>query len=202
MTAMLEKVVLCGRVQPDHFKQLESFMRKTGWIVALVAGLMATAGQAKDEVSVLPSAESIFTKWGEESGWTIYADRSRNSCLIERVDPAENVVQMGLTEIKAIGYLGIFTKANIDLKEGEDTVIVAFDDAVYTGTATRKTKHLPDGYKGGYILTDDPEFVDLVQRKYEMIVFPGKEYAIVINLDGSLKAIDAARDCFTDLNGN
>ena len=57
-------------------------MRKTGWIVALVAGLIATAGQAKDEVSVLPSAESIFTKWGEESGWTIYADRSRNSCLI------------------------------------------------------------------------------------------------------------------------
>ena len=37
-------------------------MRKTGWIVALVAGLIATAGQAKDEVSVLPSAESIFTK--------------------------------------------------------------------------------------------------------------------------------------------
>ena len=201
MTAMLEKVLVCGRVQTDHFKQLESFMRKTGWIVALVAGMMATAGQAKDEVSVLPSAESIFTKWGEESGWTIYADRSRNSCLIERVDPAENVVQMGLTEIKAIGYLGIFTKANIDLKEGEDTVIVAFDDAVYTGTATRKTKHLPDGYKGGYILTDDPEFVDLVQRKYEMIVFPGKEYAIVINQDGSLKAIDAARECFTDLNG-
>ena len=128
-------------------------------------------------------------------------DRSRNSCLIERVDAQGNVVQMGLTEIKAIGYLGVFTQADIDLKPGEDPVIVAFDDALFTGTATRVSKHLPDGYKGGYMLTDDPGFVDLVQRKYEMVVFPGEAYAIVINLDGSLKAIDAARDCFTDLNG-
>jgi hypothetical protein len=33
-----------------------------------------------------------------------------------------------------------------------------------------------------------------------MIVFPDKEYAIVINLDGSLKAIDAARECFAEVN--
>ena len=51
-------------------------------------------------------------------------DRSRNSCLIERVDAQGNVMQMGLTEIRAI----------------------------------------------------------------------------VIKLDGSLKAIDVARDCFTGLD--
>ncbi len=170
-------------------------------LFAALAILTAGAAQASDDISVLPSADSLFQKWGEESGWTIYADRSRNSCLIERVDARGNVVQMGLTEISAIGYLGVFTKADIEIKAGEDPVIVAFDDAVYTGIATKKTKHLPDGYKGGYILTDDPGFVDLVQRKYEMVLFPGETYAIIIGLDGSLKAIDAARDCFTELNG-
>ncbi len=164
-------------------------------LIGIIATIAATCAVAKDEVSVLPSADSVFVKWGEESGWTIYSDRSRNSCLIERVDENGNVVQMGLTEVRSVGYLGIFTKADIDLKEGEDPVIVAFDDALFSGLATTKTKHLPEGYKGGYILTDDPNFVELVKRKYEMVVFPDKDYAIVINLDGSLKAIEAAGKC-------
>ncbi|MEX0284847.1 MAG: hypothetical protein AB3N23_09570 [Paracoccaceae bacterium] len=176
-------------------------MKNLSIVAAVSCAIAATTAFAKDEVGILPNADSLFQKWGEESGWTIYADRSRNSCLIEKTDESGNVVQMGLTEVRSVGYLGIFTKADIDLEEGEDPVIVAFDDAVFTGMATRKTKHLPDGYKGGYVLTDDPQFVDLVQRKYEMIVFPGEEYAIAINLDGSMKAIDAARKCNEDLSG-
>ncbi len=166
-----------------------------------VMATAATAAFASDDISILPSSESVFEKWGEESGWTIYADRSRNSCLIERVDDRENVVQMGLTEITSVGYLGVFTKADIELEEGIDPVIVAFDDAVFAGTAQTMTKHLPDGYQGGYVVTDDPEFVDLLRRKYEMVVFPQSDNALVINLDGSLKAIDAARDCFDQING-
>lgn len=169
-------------------------------LTTAAVALLASPLIAEDKLSVLPSADSVFVKWGEESGWTIYADRSRNSCLIERVDANENVVQMGLTEIKAIGYLGIFTKDDVDLEEGVDPVIVSFDDAVFAGTAQTMTKHLPAGYKGGYVLTDDPEFVKLVQRKYEMVVWPDKDYAIVINLDGSLKAIDAARECLAEVN--
>jgi len=169
-------------------------------LAIMLALLCATGAIAKDEVAVLPGADSVFVKWGEESGWTIYADESRGTCLIERVDEAANVVQMGLTEVRSVGYLGVFTKADLDLKEGEDPVVIAFDDAIYTGMATAKTKNLPDGYKGGYILTDDPEFVEKVERKYEMIVFPEKEYAIIIKLDGSMKAIEAARKCFAELN--
>lgn len=175
-------------------------MRSWKTLIAALVALTATSVTAEDKVSVLPSADSVFVKWGEVAGWTIYADRSRNSCLIERVDERGNVVQMGLTEIRSVGYLGVFTKTDIELEEGVDPVIVAFDDAVFAGTAQTKTKHLAEGYKGGYIVTDDPEFVDLVRRKYEMIVFPDKEYALVINLDGSLKAIDAARECFAEVN--
>lgn len=175
-------------------------MKPLKYLIAAMASLIATSAIAEDKIDILPSADSIFVKWGEESGWTIYSDRSRNSCLIERVDANENVVQMGLSEIKAIGYLGVFTKADIELKDGVDPVVVAFDDAIFTGSAQTMTKHLPEGYKGGYIITDDPEFVDLVRRKYEMVVFPEKEHAIIINLDGSLKAIDAARECFAELN--
>jgi len=171
----------------------------TALLVAACATL-SSAATAQESVAILPSADSVFTKWGEESGWTIYADRTRNSCLIERVDEFENVVQMGVTEITSIGYMGVFTKSDIELEDGVDPVAVAFDDEIFVGTAQTLTDHLPEGYKGGYIVTDDPEFVDLVRRKYEMVVFPNQDYALIINLDGSLKAIDAARDCFAELN--
>lgn len=170
-------------------------------LAALLLTTVAVPSLAKDEISILPNADSVFQKWGEASGWTIYADRSRNSCLIERTDEQGNVVQMGLTEIRSVGYVGVFTQADLDLKAGQDPVVVAFDDAVFTGLATTKTRNLPNGYKGGYVLTDDPNFVDLVQRKYEMVVFPNTESAIVINLDGSMKAIEAARKCTASLTG-
>ena len=169
-------------------------------LTAALSVLIASPLSAEDKVSVLPSSESVFIKWGEESGWTIYADRSRNSCLIERVDDRENVVQMGLTEIKSVGYIGVFTKSDIDLESGVDPVVVAFDDAIYYGQAQTMTRHLPDGYKGGYVLTDDPDFVERVRRKYEMVVWPDKDFALIIGLDGSLKAIDAARECFAEVN--
>lgn len=175
-------------------------MKPVLWCLAALSFSIAGPASAQDSIAILPSAESVFTKWGEESGWTIYTDRSRNSCLIERMDESENVVQMGLSEISSIGYLGVFTKADIDLQDGVDPVAVAFDDEIFVGTARTMTRHLPDGYKGGYIVTDDPSFVELVQRKYEMIVFPDADYAIVINLDGSLKAIEAARRCFAELS--
>ncbi|MCV6585392.1 MAG: hypothetical protein OIF47_07640 [Marinibacterium sp.] len=159
----------------------------------VVAGVTASAAFASD--AVLPSQDSVFEKWGDAEGWTVFVDTTRKSCLIERTDDNANVVQMGLTADHSLGYLGVFTKADIDLKGSNEQIIVALGDNIYAGEAHKKTKHLADGYKGGYLLTDSPEFVEDVMKQHVMIVFPEKEFAFAINLDGTFKAIEAATKC-------
>ncbi|MFC3613209.1 hypothetical protein ACFORG_05500 [Lutimaribacter marinistellae] len=168
--------------------------------IALAGAVFATSAVASD--NVLPSADTQFTKWGEESGWTIYVDPDRKACLIEAVDKMRNVVQMGLTADHGLGYMGIFTQADIELESGEENIAVLLGETLYFGTVSRKTKHLPEGYKGGYFLTDDPEFVEQVRKQYVMTVFPEKEYAFSVNLDGTFKAIEAARKCNEEQMGS
>jgi hypothetical protein len=164
--------------------------------------LVATAGlsalcapMAFADQAVLPSSDSTFTKWGEEAGWTIYVDETRNSCLIERVDEAENVVQMGVTENQDMIYVGVFTKADIGLSGGKEDIVLSLDGNLYEGQSQRLTKHLPEGYTGGYVLSQSPKFLEDVERKYEMVVMPEHENAVVVNLDGTFKAIEAAKKC-------
>lgn len=160
----------------------------------LAATLGLIAGQAAfASDDVLPSADSTFRAWGEESGWTILVDEGRNACLIERMDDNENVVQMGLTGDHEFGYFGVFTK-NAEVKNKED-IILMLGDNLYSAKARGKTKNLADGYVGGYLLTNNPKFVEDVEKQYEMVIFPEETYAWIVSLDGTMKAIEAAREC-------
>ncbi|TMV10297.1 hypothetical protein FGK63_04325 [Ruegeria sediminis] len=168
---------------------------------ALITATLATAFAASAALAsddVLPSADDAFTKWGEESGWTIYVDGTRGSCLIERMDDNANVVQMGLTPNAEFGYLGVFTKADIGLKGEKEEIVLSLDGNLYSAEAHKKSKHLAEGYTGGYILANNPNFVNDVMKKHEMIVFPEKEFAFIVNLEGTNNAIEAARKCNTE----
>ncbi len=158
------------------------------------------AAQAFAASDVLPSKDSTFTSWGEESGWTIYVDEGRGACLIERMDENANVVQMGLTKDHDFGYLGVFTQ-NAEVKNRKKPIVLSLDGNLYSAEAMPKTKNLADGYVGGYFLTNNPQFVEDVMKKYEMIVFPEDSYAFSVSLDGTLKAIEAARKCNMEQNG-
>lgn len=159
----------------------------------IVTAYFATTTFASSDV--IPSENDTFTNWGEESGWTIFVDETRGLCLIERMDENQNVVQMGLTKDHEMGYLGVFTKNDIGLKGKKEEIILSLDGNLYSAEAHKKTKHLAEGYTGGYILANNPQFVDDVMKKYDMTVFPEKEFAFTVNLDGTLKAIEAARKC-------
>jgi hypothetical protein len=163
--------------------------------IALAAGVVAllAGGAAYADQSVLPKDNAEFVKWGEESGWNIFIDKSRNACLIERVDENANVVQMGLTADKDFGYLGVFTLADIEFED--DKVHLLLDDKPYVGDAYLAPSNLAAGYKGGYILANNPDFVEDVQRRFNMVVMPEHSNSFEVSLDGTLKAIDAARMC-------
>ncbi len=137
-----------------------------------------------------------FLKYGEVEGWKVFIDEDKKSCLIEAVDASENVVQMGLTEDRGVGYVGVFTKAKTDIKRGEkEAVAILLGENIYVGEATGMKGNITKGYSGGYVLSDDPQFADDLAKKEVMIVFPEKEFAFTVDLTGTYKAMEMARKC-------
>ena len=160
-----------------------------------IAMISATMAMAADEAAVLPGSGG-FTKYGEVEGWTVYVDVERKSCLIEAVDVAENVVQMGLTSDHNFGYLGVFSKGDTGVKKGKKSdIFIAIDGELFSSESTGIKGTVTKGYSGGYILANNPAFIDAVANKYEMIVFPNQKGAFVVDLTGTKKAMEMARKC-------
>ncbi|MFA3915871.1 hypothetical protein [Ruegeria hyattellae] len=150
-----------------------------------VLALMAGVAQADE-----------FEAYGTTEGWNVYVDTSKNSCFVEAVDESENVVQMGLTTDRGVGYVGAFTKAETDIKKDETkAVAILIGDDIYTGDATGMRGNITKGYSGGYVLSDDPKFFEDIAKQYTMTVFPEKKYAFVVNLKGTYKALEMAKEC-------
>lgn len=143
------------------------------------------------------SAETTkFENFGSVEGWNVFIDHEKKSCLIEAIDEAENVVQMGLTKDRGVGYLGVFTKAETSIEKGDkELVAVLLGDNLYVGEVTGMRGNITEGYSGGYILSDDPQLVEDIAQQYTMVVFPETSFAFEINLAGTKKAIEMAREC-------
>lgn len=146
---------------------------------------------------VLPNADSTFAPWGEAEGWNIFIDASRGTCLAERVDDNTNVVQMGVTKDKKFGYFGVFTQL-AEIKDRKEPIVIMLGDHEYVADIHTKTANLADGYVGGYILTDNPAFVDDVMNMEEMTIFPKDDFAFKVSLAGTKAAIEAATTCTTE----
>ena len=161
---------------------------------ASVALSFATAASAQNPV---PDASDKLVQYGEVGGWTIYANQTRGDCLIvhDYGPDAMGAVQMGVTpNDKEIGYLGVFTKADIGLRSGtQSPIAVSIGGKLYSGVST--TQDAKGGYSGGYILTDDPNFKRAVAKQYTMTVFPTTVGEFVIDLKGTFRAMAAGRKC-------
>lgn len=157
--------------------------------------MIAAATVMAASLATTAGAET-YEKYGEIEGWKVFIDVENKACLIEAVDSAENVVQMGLTADHSMGYLGVFTKAETDIKKGdEEGVGILIGENIYFGVATGMRGNITKGYSGGYITSDSPMFVKDIEQQYEMMVFPETDYAFVVDLTGTKKAIEMAREC-------
>ncbi|WP_254429714.1 hypothetical protein [Ruegeria atlantica] len=155
-----------------------------------------TLGMALGLFTASVASADTFLRYGEVEGWKVFVDEDKKSCLIEAVDDAENVVQMGLTEDRGVGYVGVFTKAKTDIKRGEkEAVAILLGDNIYVGEATGMKGNITKGYSGGYVLSDDPQFADDLAKQKVMVVFPEKEFAFTVDLTGTYKAMEMARKC-------
>jgi len=176
-----------GPMARDMQKGKDPEMNKLKFIAGavLATALTATAANAQS-----------FEKYGEVEGWKVFIDNEKNSCLIEAIDDAENVVQMGLTDDRGVAYVGVFTKAKTKIKrDDKKAVVIAIGDNLYFGQSTGMRGNITKGYTGGYVLSDDPQFVDDLARQYVMVVFPDESYTFAVDLKGTFEAIKMAKEC-------
>ena len=171
-------------------------------ILAFSATLMLAAGSAAHalEVSdIVPASSDSLKLYKEVGDWTVYADADRGSCLIERSDDDGNAMQMGLTKDQSATYVGVFTQKETDIKP-KQAIAIAVDGMVYAGESYGiRSGKLQDNYSGGYVLSDDPDFVTAIAEGRELIAFPEKPWFFVVDLTGTKRAIDEAKNCHASL---
>ncbi|KQV36251.1 hypothetical protein [Rhizobium sp. Root1204] len=162
---------------------------------AAAASVALSSAMAAHAQTPVPTASDVLVKYGEVEGWTVYANQTRGDCLIVR-DFGLGSVQMGVTANEEVGYLGVFTKADLGLQNAtKSEVFVSIDGNLYAGIATATHGELKGGYSGGYILSDDPRFKRALAKKYEMAVFPETKGAFVVDLKGTYKAMALGAKC-------
>jgi hypothetical protein len=175
-------------------------MRNFMTLIVATSVALSSAMASYADKNPLPKDSDVLVRYGEDvEGWTVYANQTRGDCLIVRKygPDAIGAVQMGVTANQEVGYLGVFTKADIGVKRGtKSQIFVSIDGNVYSGVVT-STK-AKGGYSGGYILTDDPNFKRDVAKKYTMIVFPETKGAFVVDLKGTFKAMAMGRKCLNN----
>jgi hypothetical protein len=148
------------------------------------------------QAEVFENENDKFEVYGKVEGWTIYINHTKKTCLIESRDEFDNAVQMGVSSDRKVAYIGVFTKAKLDPANGDESPIaILLGDKIYVGKVTDMSGKLTQDYSGGYVQTDDPEIVDAIAKQYTMTVFPKKVYAFTVNLKGTFKAIESAREC-------
>ncbi len=65
--------------------------------IVLIGLSLASSAAFADEV--IPSEDEVFTKWGDAAGWSIYIDKTRNSCLMQKSNGTDAIVQIGTKDL-------------------------------------------------------------------------------------------------------
>lgn len=180
---------------------MENDLTPTRTPILTAALLTVLAPAAWAESSVIPTSGDGFSVYAEVEGWTIYADSATKTCLAERTDDVGNAIQMGPTKDREFAYIGVFTKGELPKRDGKE-IAVAIDGNIFTGEVKRlSSKKLAAGYNGGYLLTNNPNFVTAVAEGKELLAFPDSPVAFKVDLTGTKAAIESARKCNAEIAG-
>ena len=149
-----------------------------------LAALTATAGWAQELVDK-----------GFVEGWNIMMDPAMgNGCLIQTVYQDLSVVRPGYDTNGNRGYFTVFNKAWGDVEDGKSYPI-RFDLDGETFNATAIGFHL-NRVPGATVFFTDRNFVNAIAQRRTMTVYnPAGQRVMAIDLKGTAKALDYARDC-------
>jgi len=162
---------------------------------AFIAALsFAIPANAADPI---PGAEDGFAPYGSPvEGWNIFIDAEREACFIERTDDFGHAIQIGLTKNKKHAYIGVFTLADVDIKNRQK-VEIDVNGFVFEGKARgMKSKDLRGEYKGAYFVIKDDNMINAIMQEGTLTAFPKKtKQQIKVDLTGVSAAVEEARKC-------
>ncbi|MEP2530113.1 hypothetical protein [Shimia sp.] len=170
-------------------KSIQTVLVGTTAAAMMLAASLATAA---DE-NVLPTSGDSIETFLSSKYWTVFKNKTRGSCFIEWRSQ-NSVVQAGLTASQTAGYLGAFLK-DFEPAEGEHQTSILLNGNRYVGTATTVSRSLSGGFKGGYIVFDNPNFVRDLEEAREFVAFPESPRTVTVKLKTPKNAIDRAREC-------
>jgi hypothetical protein len=132
---------------------------------------------------------------GFVEGWNIMMDPNLgNGCLIQTVYQDLSVVRLGYDALDNRGYFTVYNKAWGDIEPGQSYPIrFALDGKSYDATAIGFKQ---DRVPGATVFFTDRDFVNAIAQNKTMTVYnPAGEVVMAIDLKGTAKALDYARDC-------
>lgn len=142
----------------------------------------------------LPGGES-FALFDIVQSWVIYSEEGSGRCLMERVDEAGTLSQVGRTEDGQSFYFGLFRHAAPEVpSQGRNELVVddlRFDVDV-SSVPSRQTK---GNLSGGYVVLDDAGMADAVFNGRAMALVAADGNAVIVDLNGTDAAIASVQSC-------
>ncbi len=132
---------------------------------------------------------------GFAEGWNIMMDPALgNGCLIQTIYQDLSVVRLGYDALDNRGYFTVYNKAWGDIEPGKSYPIrFELDGKSFDATAIGFKQ---DRVPGATVFFTDRSFVSAIAQNRTMTVYnPAGEVVMAIDLKGTAKALDYARDC-------
>lgn len=116
-----------------------------------------------------------------------------NGCYMERSTEDDTLVQVGIVPNRDGGFFAAYNASWEAIEDGTTgTVYFDFGKALFGGEYIGATR---EGLVGGYAFFNNPEFIKEFGRRNEVVIEGDRGNAMNFKLTGTLKAIDALRNC-------
>ncbi|WP_113911388.1 hypothetical protein [Roseovarius dicentrarchi] len=162
-------------------------------IALACAAPMAAAAQ-----DVLPTRGDKISEFRSAGAWHVRKNETRETCFASYKSKSGAIVQFGFVEDESAGYLGLFSQRAPEVEATQEIAVLA-NGNLYVGEATGMGPSIEDGYEGGYILVNNPEFVKDIEIGQELVAFPDMPHSYVVDMTGAKNAVYEVRKCTTEL---
>lgn len=169
-------------------------------LTAFAAASLAFATPVIAAEDILPSKSDEISADRKAGAWTIFRNETSNTCFASYESEDGYVVQFGFAQDAQNGYIGLFSK-DLEVEEGTSEIAIVVNETLYTGEATGLAANL-SGYQGGYIIVNNPEFVNDVEKGKQIVAFPDSPRAYVISMKGAKNAVYLVRKCTEELQSS
>jgi hypothetical protein len=155
---------------------------------------LATLVAAAATALTAGAASAQFTEWGQEAGWKIMINTEMGGgCLITKTEADGDQVQIGYNPSGDRGYIAAYALRDTDLAAGEKVrLFFDLDNDYFYGEAVGQAV---EGYHGGYVWFDNPDFLTDIENKRSMVVWSEGVEPFRIDLTGTKAAIAKALEC-------